>query len=498
MAELAHSIPFFLPESLLILGMVLLFVVDLALPKGALHRRPIAAGIAVGTLAVAGVLCGMFYLPAGTRVPLFHGMAVADAYSCFFRLLFVVAGVIVAIAAYPSPEVEGPRAPEFFILLLGMTLGMFLLVGASSLLMIALAIEFLSVPSYVLTGFKRADPRSAEAALKYVVFGAAASGIMLFGFSYLYGLTGSLDVETIGRTLAQRLAGATVPAHEKLVLSVAAVMGLTGFGYKIAAVPFHPWCPDVYEGAPTPVTALLSVGPKAAGIAALVRFCIGVFGTSAEPWPLLLGIVAAATMTLGNLVAIPQDNIKRLLAYSSIAHAGYILMAVATFSTDAVTAVMFYLAIYVLMNLGAFMVVIAVRDSSGGREDLATYLGLAQRHPVLAVSMALCLLSLVGLPPLGGFVAKFYVFAALLRKASLGGYVLALVGVLNSVISLFYYARVIKAMFLAPAEAPGPESAAPARGTVALAAVLALALLVLGLYWGPLRAWSESSVLTWR
>jgi NADH-quinone oxidoreductase subunit N len=497
MPELIQSMRLFVPESLLILGLLLVLAVDLALPTGTRQRRFIAAGITLLTLAAAAFACAGLYVPSSGPLPIFQGMAVADAYAGYFKLLFLVAAAVLTIAAYASREAEQPRATEFFALLLGMTLGMFLLVGANTLLMIYLAIEFISITSYILTGFKRGDQRSAEAAMKYVIYGATASGVMLFGFSYLYGLTGSLEIHDIGRALAERLAGAG-PATERLTFSLAAVMAFAGFGYKIAAVPFHMWCPDVYEGAPTPVTALLSVGPKAAGFAALMRFCIAVFGTSGGPWPALLGIVAVGTMTLGNLVAISQDNVKRLLAYSSIAHAGYMLLAVVAFSADGVAAVMFYLGIYVLMNLGAFVVVMAVRDSTAGREDIGAYSGLAQRHPLLAITMTVFLLSLVGLPPLGGFIGKFYVFAALLKKAGFWYYVLALVGVLNSAISLYYYARIIKAMFLTPPDPAAAGPLRPARAHVLLALVLALPVVGLGLYWVPLRTLVEGSLLFMR
>lgn len=494
MAELFQSLRFFVPESLLIAGLLLLLAVDVALPTGTRQRRFIAAGITLLTIAAAGFICAGLYIPTSAQVPIFQGMAVADGYAGYFKMLFLLAAGVMTVAAYASQEVEAPRATEFFALLLGMTLGMFLLASANTLLMIYLAVEFVSIPSYLLTGFKRGDQRSGEAALKYVIYGATASGVMLFGFSYLYGLTGSLEIHEIGRGMAERLAGAA-PAAEKLSLSLAAIMAFAGFAYKIAAVPFHMWCPDVYEGAPTPVTALLSVGPKAAGFAALMRFCIAVFGTSGEPWPALIGIVAVGTMTLGNLVAISQDNVKRLLAYSSIAHAGYMLMAVAAFSADGVMAVMFYLGIYVLMNLGAFLVVMAVRDSSGGREDIGAFHGLSQRHPVLAVTMTVFLLSLVGLPPLGGFIGKFYVFAALLQKAELWYYLLALVGVLNSAISLYYYARIIKAMFLTPPDPAAATPLRPARAPVLLALALSVPVVGLGVYWVPLRALVERSAL---
>lgn len=498
MNVMTQSLRFFMPEAALLAGIMLVFVVELAFLNFARPMRRLAAAvIALATLAAAAVACIATRAPAGVATPIFHAMAVADGFGDYFNLVFLAAAAILTVCAYASAEVEPPRAPEFFALALAMTLAMFLLASANTLLMIFISIEFLSITSYVLTAFKRRDRKSAEAALKYVIYGAAASGVMLFGFSYLYGLSGALELDAVGRALAERLAGGAPPA-EKLVVSIAAVMALAGFGYKIAAVPFHMWCPDVYEGAPTPVAALLSVGPKAAGFAALMRFCAALFGTSGVPWPALLGIVSVATMTLGNLAAIGQNNVKRLLAYSSIAHAGYMLMAVATFTADGFSAVMFYMAVYLLMNMGAFLVVMAVRDNTGGREDIAAYNGLGQRNPLLAVTMTIFLLSLVGLPPFGGFIGKLYVFAALLHKAGFWYYALAVVGALNSAVSLYYYARIIRAMFLTPAERDDFAPLRVARLYSAPALALSVLVVALGLYWAPLRSLVERSVLLMR
>jgi NADH-quinone oxidoreductase subunit N len=276
-------------------------------------------------------------------------------------------------------------------------------------------------------------------------------------------------------------------------IAVAALLSLVGFGYKVAAVPFHQWCPDVYEGAPTPVTAFLSVGPKAAGVAALIRFVVVGFDASVAtppvgglPWPVLLGILAMATMTVGNLAAVPQDNVKRLLAYSSIAHAGYLLMGVAVGTPEAIQAVAVYAPIYLLMNLGAFLAVLAVRAKTGS-ETIADYRGLGARSPLLAIALAIFLFSLTGLPPFAGFIGKFYLFASVLQAGTPFFYVVAIVGVLNSVVSLFYYARLVKAMFLEGSAAGAPAVPVPFPATVLLA-VLAIPTLILGVWWSPLAA----------
>ena len=492
MEVLMQSLKLDLPEALLALGITLLLVVDLALMKRTPGRRGIAAAIALGTLSAAGLAAGWLVRSAAAPAPVFSAMAVVDPFSNYFKLLFLAAAAIVVLLSRASREVEDSRASEFHVLLLAMTLGLCLLSGATNALMIFLSLEFVSVTSYVLTAFSRRSKRSAEAALKYVLYGAMASAVMLFGFSYLYGLTGQLGIHAFGPPLAGLL-GAGAP--QKLIVSLAVIMVLTGFFYKIAAVPFHMWCPDVYEGAPTPVSALLSVGPKAAGFAVLIRFFGVALGFAALPWAALLGAIAAATMTLGNLAAIAQNNVKRLLAYSSIAHAGYMLAAVATGSAEGIAAVMLYLGIYLCMNLGAFLVVIAVRDNTGGREDVAAYSGLAQRNPLLAVTMTVFLLSLVGLPPLGGFVGKFFVFAALLKMAGFWYYALAVVGVLNSAVSLYYYARIIKAMFLTQPEPADAGALTVARSHSLLALALSAAVIVLGVYWIPLQTLAERSVL---
>jgi NADH-quinone oxidoreductase subunit N len=271
---------------------------------------------------------------------------------------------------------------------------------------------------------------------------------------------------------------------------VAVICMLAGFGYKISAAPFHMWTPDVYEGAPTPVTAFLSVGPKAAGFAILVRFFADALaargsmgGTVGTPWPIVGGVLAMATMTVGNLSALGQNNVKRMLAYSSIAHAGYMLLGFCVFSDAGTAAILFYIATYCFMNLGAFLIVIAVAEQSDGDETIGAFRGLGTRAPVLAVCMAVFLFSLTGLPPFAGFVGKFYIFASLLRAGGSWYWFVAIVGVLNSVVSLFYYARVLRAMYLTPAVETTDIDVRPMFGATTL--VLTLPVIVLGVDWGP-------------
>jgi NADH-quinone oxidoreductase subunit N len=332
-----------------------------------------------------------------------------------------------------------------------------LMAMARNLLTIYVSIEIVSVISFLLAGFKEGDRKSAEAALKYVVFGGVSSGVMLYGMSWLYGFSRSLSLPAI----AERVALVTrEQGHLPNAVVIGAACVLAGFAYKISAVPFHMWAPDVYEGSPTVVAAFFSVGPKAAGFAVLVRFFhdalqaqTAVSGSGSAPWPILGGLLAAATMTIGNLSALEQTNLKRMLAYSSIAHAGYMLLAFTVFTADGIAAIFFYIVAYCSMNLGAFLVVMAVAAKNGGDETLEGVRGLGTRAPAMAIAMTIFLFSLVGLPPFSGFVGKLYIFTALLRAggAYQGWYwVLAAIGVVNSVISLVYYARVLRVMYLTP------------------------------------------------
>jgi NADH-quinone oxidoreductase subunit N len=367
-------------------------------------------------------------------------------------------------------------------------MGMMLLVASTDLLMIYLAFETMGILSYLLVGIKARDLRSGEAALKYVLYGAFTSGTMLFGFSLIFGLAGSTDLLEI----SQQVAAASQHPQDRILLIVAVMFFLAGLLFKTASFPFHFWCPDVYEGAPTPITAFLSVGPKAAGFALFIRLFYPLFSSAGEAgayeaisgldWPSILALVSAITMTLGNLAAIHQNNLKRLLAYSSIAHAGYLLMGIVALSELGLRSVVFYLVVYLFMNLGAFAVVTLVA-SGGGSEEIHSYRGLGSRAPYVCVAMAIFLFSLIGLPPFAGFVGKVYLFAAVIYKKI---YWLALVAALNTVISLYYYLRVVKAMFL-------EKSTEPIQIQVSFGSQLILfALLVptlgLGIYWQPLAS----------
>jgi NADH-quinone oxidoreductase subunit N len=487
------SLYWFSPESVLTGGILVILVWDLCAKR---PSRQVAGLLTVATLALSLVATAATHdaRPRG----LFGGLIARDPFADFFKIFFALTTAIVGIMALRAKDAidyeAGDReAGEFFALALSVTLGMNLMAASTDLLMAYLSLEFVSILSYIMSGFTHRSRRSAEASLKYVIYGGVASGVMLYGMSILYGLSGTTDLVRI------RAAAATA---NPVAVFAAVSFCMAGFGYKIASVPFHMWCPDVYEGAPTPVTAFLSVGPKAAGFALLIRFFMGTLpdevatGTilGGAPWALMMACMSALTMTLGNLAAIGQSNLKRLLAYSSIAHAGYLLMGFATGTAEGRSAIMFYLVAYLLMNLGAFIVVLAIAEAGLG-ESVEDYRGLGYRSPYHAAMLAIFMISLTGVPPMVGFVGKFYLFAALLNKGGAMFVMLAIIGVLNSAISLYYYARVLKAMYI-----DQPTSTAPvqvARQHSILLLPLGALTILFGLYWTPVYHWVSSSLPMW-
>ena len=416
----------------------------------------------------------------------FRGAYAVDGFANYFKLMFLAASLIVTVFSIPAIKDWTSGKGEFFALLLSCTFGMMVMAGANDLLMMYLSLEFVSITSYIMAGFLRKNRKSAEASLKYIIYGAAASGFMIYGMTFLYGLTGTLNVDRIGAALAAN------PPQQTLTL-ITSVLIMAGFGYKIAAVPFHMWCPDVYEGAPTPVTAFFSVGPKAAGFAMLARFIHEVY--PAEPsgqdfaWKLVIALLAVLTMAVGNFAALHQQNLKRLFAYSSIAHAGYLLVAFVAFTPGALSALLFYLVIYVVMNLGAFLVVL-VLEQKYGIETVEGCRGMGWRSPMIGAAMTIFLFALTGLPPTAGFAGKFLVFSEVIKYGvdpTHGlGIALVVIALVFSVISLFYYMRIAAAMYLAkPREGDAPEVApGPVYGTLLL--LLAVGTVVLGIWWGPL------------
>ncbi|HYD48000.1 MAG TPA: NADH-quinone oxidoreductase subunit N [Terriglobales bacterium] len=481
------SLPYLIPEVILTIGIVAAFLLDLVVSE----KRWIGeAALVCVALALFAVALGAGHAPAA----LFHRMTVHDPFAVFFQVVFGFASLAAIWMSLGSNEVKRTNQGEYYGLLLAATLGMFFMATASNLLMAYLSLEFVSITSYVLTGFLRRDRRSGEAALKYLIYGGVASGTMIYGMSWIFGLAGSMDFHQISQALN---AGT---AANQLAVFVAILLTFAGFGYKISAAPFHMWAPDVYTGAPIPIAAFLSVGSKAAGFALTMRFFYPGLSQSVQgggwtiiagvDWPQLMLVLSMVTMTLGNLAALNQTNLKRMLAYSSIAHAGYIMMGLVVLTNEALAAMMFYLVAYYMMNIGAFLIVMIVANSTG-REDLGGLRGLAWRGGAgPATAMAIFMFSLIGLPPFAGFVGKLALFAAVVNQQF---YLLALVALINSVISLGYYARVVRTMFLdMPDGSEGPVAVGSYNG--ALMWALSIGTLVLGVYWDPLFRIADRSM----
>ena len=438
-----ESLLYFSPEILLVIFAVAVIILDLVVKNR--ESAAVAHLSLVGCLCTfAAVLFTHFSFGDEGPVSLFLGMIRLDEFSSFFKVLLLLATAATILFSLRSEELDARLKGEYYALLLAITLGMFLMASSTNLLMIFISLETVSLTSYILAGFLTHNPRSSEAAFKYITYGAVASGTMLFGLSLLFGMTGTGDLAQISGRLTELLASGEVTP---LAVLIAITFVLAGVGYKIASVPFHMWSPDVYEGAPIPITAFLSVASKSAGFALFIRFFYAGFGSTeliqAVDWPFMLAIVSALTMTVGNLAALPQQNVKRLLAYSSIAHGGYLLMGGVLLTSEGIGAILFYLVVYLFMNLGAFYVVVLIANEVGS-EMVEGYRGLSSRAPLVAWAMVIFLVSLAGIPPVAGFFGKWLLFTAVLEQ---GYYWLALVGLLNSVVSLYYYARIVKAMF---------------------------------------------------
>ena len=489
-AHALDSLGGFVPELFIVGAILLVLLADLVVGRGRHLGGDTPAGRMPGWIALAGLLASAIaawaQLGDAPRV-IFFGMLSADSLAAFFKLLFAASTALIVLVSFrikPQGELNA--------LLLTTVLGMDLLAGSRHFLMAAIALELVSVMSYVLAGFDRKDPRSSEAALKYMIFGSMASGAMLYGGSLLFGLTGTLDF--VGMQNGLWASGA-----DGLLLLLALLLVLVGIGYKVAMAPFHYWCPDVYDGAPTPITTFFSVGPKAAGLALLIRFLYPRIGDGAmlsimpakgfEPL-FVVAVLAAFTMTLGNLSAIGQTRVKRMLAYSSIAHAGYLLTGIVIANSAGLSAVLLYLMLYLLMNYGAFLVLDAVGRMTGD-ESIAAFRGLGRRHPALAVAMTVFLVSLVGLPPVAGFIGKYVLFAAVVDARWYG---LVTIAVLNSVVSLYYYLGVAKAMWLAPEGDDPLEHEALSITHAGIIAGLCALTLVFGVWWEPLSRLANGSI----
>ena len=469
-----------LPIIVLLVWAMLVLLVDLGIPA---NRKGITAVLAAVGLAFS---FGLTLAQTGQSLLAFNGMAVVDGFAVLLNVIFLLSGIAgVALAHDYLKRMESSRG-EYYVLLLFSIGGMMLMSYANDLIVVFLALELLSIPLYILSAMMHQNPRSEEAGLKYFLLGTFSSAFVLYGVALMYGATARTDLPGI-------IAAVTgAPANMPLFVAGAALL-LVGFGFKVAAVPFHMWTPDVYQGAPSPLTGFMSVGAKAAGFAALMRvFITALPGIAVDMTPILVGL-AALTMIVGNIIAVGQNNIKRMLAYSSIAHAGYMLMAFVPYgnsqvSADAVASLLFYLVSYAFTSLGAWAVVVALEGREGRGLQMQDYSGLGRKYPWLAVPMVIFMLSFTGIPPTLGFWGKFYLF----RTAVQGGFTgLALVGLLTSLVSAYYCLRVVVFMYFRPGEPVFTRDA-----WVALTAVVAaVAVILFSLLPTPLFTWAAQALM---
>jgi NADH-quinone oxidoreductase subunit N len=470
------------PEiALSVLGMGLLVVASFG--RGVSSRTAAAISFAglVGTAAL--VLWAAGRAPGASAF--LAGLFVLDGYAVFWKLVLLAATAVVVVLSCRFLEEGGYRAGEFYALLLLAATGMLFMVSGASLLSIWISLELMALASYILSGYFKLERKSTEAALKYFILGALSSGILLYGISLLYGATGTVQLSALAARLPAALSAGG------LLVPVGWLLLAAGLFFKVAAVPFHVWTPDVYVGAPTPVTAFLAAGSKAASFAILARiFLQGLPGLAAD-WQVIVAAVAAVSMIWGNLAALTQTNVKRMLAYSSIAHAGYALMGVLAATRDGLWALMFYVLAYTLITTGAFGTVILLERKEYAGETYADYAGLARRSPALAALMLIFMLALTGLPPTGGFFGKVYLFAAAIQS---GWTWVAVIGVLTSAISLYYYLGIAVQMYFKDAEETTPQ---PLRSPALVGAIAfcAIVTVLLGIFPGPVVEWAQASSL---
>ena len=453
------------PELVLTGTIVLVLLVDLLTPQGSRGIVPQVAGVGL----LASMVPILTLAVDGTNRAMFHGAYVVDDFALVLKALFLLSGYIVVLLS-TNYIAEGDYAEgEYYFLLLSSLLGMTIMASSRDLVTMFVALELLSIPAYLLAGWRKRDLHGNEAGAKYYLMGVFASAVMLYGMSLLYGVSGSTLLTEIGHSIGR---GDTHP-----VVTLGIILVTVGFAFKVSAVPFHTWAPDTYEGAPTPITAFLAVSSKTAGFVALLQLILVAFAGRTDVVGPLMWVLAALTMTVGNLIALRQTNIVRMLAYSGVAQAGFMLAPLAVVGTNpqgALKAVVTYLLIYAAMNLGAFAVVLAVARKTRSAE-ISTWGGLFEYAPGLTVLMTVFLFSLAGIPPLGGWLAKFVVFQALVDGTTAGGVALAAVVAVNSVISLYYYANVAREMWMRPV--PDGDRT-PVRIPVSLSAALGLSVIV--------------------
>lgn len=453
----------------LLIGVLAMVVLAMS-PLGQSREKRHLAYVSITGLLI--VFLWLLVFGWGMRGEAFNRMFILDDYAIFFKLALLLTATFVIVISMDYVKRFPWRDGEYYSLVLFATMGAMLLVSAGNFLTLFLSLELMSLSFYILASYQRNQPRSVEAGLKYLVMGGVSTGILLYGISFLYGATGSTDFTEVGKWIADR-------GQVDSVILLSALLIIIGLGFKIASVPFHAWAPDVYEGSPTPITAFLSVASKTAAFAVLVRVMIIVFTPLKLQWVFLISVIAAATLLYGNLAAIPQSNIKRLMGYSTIGQAGYLLVGLAAANTLGVGAVMFYLLAYLFSNLAVFLVVIAFSNVTHS-DNIDDYSGLSRRSPLLAATMALGLLSLAGVPPMAGFFGKFVILGAAIQAGLLW---LVFIGAVCIVISLYYYLSVIKRMYLWEPKDDRPLLIPPAMRVVLYACILGI--LIVGIYPAP-------------
>ncbi|MCA1801858.1 MAG: NADH-quinone oxidoreductase subunit N [Rhodothermaceae bacterium] len=488
--NILNSIGHFYPEISIVVTLCAVIIADLLLKR----ENHTISWIFLAGLTVTGLLV---LQQTGINSSIFHDMAAVDPFAVFFKVILIIASFFIVLFSIKSRELDPylSRLAEYYMLIAGMLLGMFLMVGSTNLLLIYLAFEMTSISSYVLAGFTKRALKSAEGSVKYIMYGAVSSGIMLYGISLLIGITSATDIYGVNAALAAGI-------EQPIILYIAILMIIVGIGFKIALVPFHFWAPDVYEGAPITITAYLSVASKVAAIALMIRLfkvsfmdagSVQIIGDwpifEGLNWNMLLAFMAAMAMIAGNLTALKQDNIKRMLAYSSIAHAGYILMGFVVLTDEGITAIMIYVFLYLFMNLGAFYVAMLFSNKLS-TESIEKYKGLGYRAPMECIAMTIFLIALTGFPPTAGFVAKLYIFGAAI---SAGWIWLALIAGVTTVISLFYYIRVVRNMFFFKSDGISEPLVFDAGSKVILFLLL-IPVLLFGVYFTPIIEFARYSL----
>jgi NADH-quinone oxidoreductase subunit N len=468
-----------LPEIIIAAAACLLLMVDLLVPK---NKKNLIGYLAIAFVIVAGIYT--YYL-VGVNGSVMAGMYSVDAYGAFFKFIFYIATILTIMLSFNYIKVENMESRgEYYTLMLFSLCGMMIMASGADLLTIYLGIELMALPIYVLVGYFRTDKRSNEAAMKYIILGALSSGILLYGISLIYGVTGTTNLVGISTALT----GANASNMPLFLLGL--VLLSSGLCFKLAGFPFHIWAPDAYEGAPTSITAFMTVGAKAAGFAAATRIFIEALMPAYDEWHIILIVVAVLSMGYGNIVAIMQTNIKRMLAYSSIGHAGYAMLGIIAGSGEGTSAVLFYMLAYVFMNMGIFGVIILMRKGKVSGDDISHYKGFAKKHRLLALVMLIFLFSLAGIPPTAGFMGKFFIFMTLINQGMIA---LAVYALLTSAIAAFFYIRIVMYMYMREPE--GEFEMSRSRPVYYVLGIAIIGVVVLGVYPGLFVALAQKAAL---